>query len=103
MDNQDPRDALTSRVTIADVGLSCATCFYWVQSSRAGNGLGLCRRHPPQLNPSDFGGQRAAVFPLTRGDSVCGEWESDQEPPARLQLAEVAGELDDPPGGKAIP
>lgn len=98
MDNQDPRDALTSRVTIADVGLSCATCFYWHTSPPAGALLGRCLRNPPQSIAATTG-KVVSGFPLCRGDDVCGEWESDQEPPARLQLAEVAGELGDEVGG----
>ena len=65
-----------SRVTIADVGFSCGTCFYWA------NGTNCCLRHPPT----------AGGFPRCLHDDVCGEWESDQQPPERLGLAEVGGE-----------
>lgn len=55
-------------------------------------------RNPPQAIDSDVKGKIVSGFPLCRGDNVCGEWESDQQPPARLQLAEVAGELDNEAG-----
>lgn len=80
---------MTSRVTIADVGMSCARCFYWIPSGNAAVRLGRCFRNPPQ---------DVAGFPLARSEDVCGEWQSDQVPPAHMQLAEVAGDFDNEAG-----
>ena len=71
------------RVTIADVGLSCSTCFYWIERGS------VCRRNPPRVYADNVDGQAASGFATSDPHDVCGEWASDQQPPERLGLAEV--------------
>lgn len=73
---------MSERVTIADVGFSCATCFFAVTMLRQAfthpswqfEEL-ICMRFPKPLR-------------VDNGHS-CGEWRTDQEPPPGIDLAET--------------
>lgn len=93
MDSSESRRSPEPEVTfepvkLTDVGLSCATCFYWqpIPTSRPPSKNGYCRRNPPNATPPDC----APEWPLSDSDDVCGEWHTDTEPPARLGLAEYS-------------
>lgn len=89
MDTPNPRDEVAPRVTIADVGMQCSTCFYWLPIGE--RELGRCMRNPPQSVTSDQRGKVVSGFPLACAEDVCGEWSTDQQPPDRLGLAEIGG------------
>jgi hypothetical protein len=78
MDHEDSESV--NRVTIADVGMSCGTCFYRIVDS---NGESGCHRNPPDA--TRFG----SYWPLVLLTTVCGEWKTDQQPPPELGLAEL--------------
>ena len=53
----------------------CETCVFWKREPYNGQ----CRRHAP-LKPTapwkdDFGVVRDNIWPLTRADDFCGDWE----------------------------
>lgn len=96
--NQDP-----DRISVEAIkGMLCETCFYWsdpwapldksgIPLDASGRAMhGTCRRSSPL--PAVVPGVEGvtALWPTTHAGDVCGEWHTDQEPPASLGLAEIA-------------
>ena len=83
---------MSDRVTIADVGFSCATCFYAVATLQ----------HAYTKPPSQWEELRCHRFPTMQRVSngySCGEWRTDQVPPPELGLAEMPAPFDGNDGG----
>lgn len=56
--------------------ISCGNCVYW-QVTTSGGDLGLCRRHPPQIDNIVI--PHTAMWPATSDLDWCGEFNPRQE------------------------
>ncbi len=66
-------------------GKNCETCAFWAPTesvTRRRNDplMGFCRRYPPILNP---GPSESAVWPITRQDVLCTQYQPTSQPPLR--------------------
>lgn len=61
-----------------DVGRQCRICRWWqgtaTQDTHSFTSAGDCRRHAPERIVGS-GGDETRVFPRTREDDWCGDWE----------------------------
>lgn len=57
--------------TIDDAEIACANCVYWCAQSQ----VGQCRRFPPLVYLAPGSSVLESVWPMTRADGWCGEYE----------------------------
>ena len=59
----------------------CENCKFWQQDNEISY-MGLCRRHaphPPATHPVESPGSMDAIWPRTKNEDWCGEWQAKVE------------------------